>query len=104
MTNKTLLGGDEPYPFDQWDYGAVMPEGAMTHPGTCSQCGRKGEIAEVRIVGMGHDETRTPCAECVTDMAYGATALPMVKTTIMTKSGDHKPLGLDRSNATVPKK
>jgi hypothetical protein len=104
--DEMFLGGeppdrDGPYEFHQQDYGAVMPEGAMTRPGTCSQCGRKGEIAEVRMVGLGQDVTSTPCAECVTDMAFGAEALPMVETTIKTKSGEHKSLGLYRPNATV---
>lgn len=67
------------YEFDQQDHGAVMPPEVKVHPGTCSQCGREGNIATVRLKGMGAEPTTvTPCAECLFDIASGTDVVPVI--------------------------
>jgi hypothetical protein len=65
------------YEFDQQDHGATMPEQVSTHPGTCSQCGRKGDLATVNLEGLGQIKTVTPCAECLFDIAAGTDVVPI---------------------------
>lgn len=66
------------YEFDQQDHGAVMPKEVKAVAGTCSQCGREGSIAAVRLKGMNQDTTVTPCAECLFDIASGTDVVPVI--------------------------
>jgi len=75
------------YEFDQQDHGAVMPTVVATDPGTCTQCGRKGRVATVRLVGMGQDLTVKPCVECLFDIAAGTDVMPLIEATAKTDAG-----------------
>lgn len=65
------------YEFDQQEHGAVMPDQVRTENGTCTQCGRKGPIARVRLQGMGQDKEVRPCRECLWDLASGTQVVPI---------------------------
>lgn len=73
--------------FSQEDHGAVMPTVVATVAGTCSQCGRTGRIATLRLVGLGQDITVHPCVECLFDIAAGTDVLPSMEVTVGTDVG-----------------
>jgi hypothetical protein len=81
------------FEFDQQDHGAVMPAHVAAPNGTCSQCGRKGPVATVRLIGMGQRKQAFPCAECFFDMAAGTPVLPMMTALVLRDDGKWKRVG-----------